>query len=451
MPDGVRRDDAPPQLPYQPFRPDWRRFLHTLARLPEVTQLWLRQIYDRQNSAPHAPRSTPDNLPDNLHDRREDCRGKQGASETPFSPRQSSRPSFGVGKIVGVDRRALTPLFHPDNLHGCRGRWRTTIFGMSDAPIRWGILGTGGIATVFTEDLLLLPGHQVAAVGSRSPEKAQAFADRHGIPRAHGSYAALAADDEVDVVYVATPHSGHGEAARLCLEGGKGVLVEKPFTPTAAEAASVIALAKERGLFAMEAMWTRLNPLIVQLRQLVADRAIGEVQAVYADFSTVFDYDPTHRAWNPDLAGGALLDLGIYPLSFASMLLGPPDSVSAVAAKAPTGVDANTGILLGYPGGAVATLHCGFLAESPHTATVVGTTGRIEVDAPFYRPTSMTVHSDGESPVTITRDLPGHGYTFQAEEVARCLREGRTESPVMPLAETLEILTTMDQLIELIQ
>jgi predicted dehydrogenase len=283
---------------------------------------------------------------------------------------------------------------------------------MSDAPIRWGILGTGGIARTFTEDLLLLPDHQVVAVGSRAEETAQVFAARYRIPRAHGSYAALAADDEVDVVYVATPHNGHAEAATLCLMGGRAILVEKPFTTSAAEAEPVIALARERGLFAMEAMWTRLNPLVVEVRRLVAERAIGEVQAVYADFSTAFDYDPDHRVWNPDLAGGALLDLGIYPLSFASMLLGEPDRAGAVAAKAPTGVDANTGILLGYPGGAVALLHCGLLAESPQTATVVGTTGRIEVGSPFYRPTHLTVHRDGRPAEEITADLPGHGYTF---------------------------------------
>ncbi|GAB3968183.1 Gfo/Idh/MocA family oxidoreductase [Actinoallomurus acanthiterrae] len=311
--------------------------------------------------------------------------------------------------------------------------------------IRWGILGTGGIARTFTEDLLL-HGHKVAAVGSRAPHTAEAFADRYGIANAYGSYAEFAADDEVDVVYVATPHSGHYDAARLCLEAGRGVLVEKPFTTNAADAEALVALARDRGLFAMEAMWTRFNPIVTRLRELVADGAIGEVKAVYADFSFAAEYDPEHRLWAPELAGGALLDLGIYPVSFAWMLLGEPDSVQAVTTSAPTGVDANTGILLGYTSGAVALLHCGLLADSPQTATVVGTTGRVEIAAPFWVTSAMTLHRPGAEPETFTVDLPGHGYVYQAEEVARCLEAGLTESPVMPLDETVAIVRTLDQI-----
>jgi predicted dehydrogenase len=311
--------------------------------------------------------------------------------------------------------------------------------------IRWGILGTGAIARTFTEDLLLL-GHKVAAVGSRAPHTAQAFADRYGIGSAYGSYAELAADDQVDVVYVATPHSGHYEAARLCLEAGRGVLVEKPFTTGAADTEALVALARDRGLFAMEAMWTRFNPIITRLRGLVADGAIGEVKAVYADFSFAADYDPAHRLWAPELAGGALLDLGVYPLTFAWMLLGRPDDVQAFATSAPTGVDANTGILLGYSSGAVALLHCGLQSDSPQTATVVGTTGRVDVAAPAWRPSAMTLHRRGAEPETFTADLPGHGYTYQAEEVARCLADGRTESAVMPLDETVAIARVVDRI-----
>jgi predicted dehydrogenase len=310
--------------------------------------------------------------------------------------------------------------------------------------IRWGILGTGGIARTFTEDLLLL-GHKVAAVGSRAPHTAQAFADRYGIASAYGSYAELAADDQVDVVYVATPHSGHYDAARVCLEAGRGVLVEKPFTTGAADAEALVALARDRGLFAMEAMWTRFNPIVTRLRELIADGAIGDVKAVYADFSFAADYDPEHRLWAPELAGGALLDLGVYPVSFAWMVLGEPDSVQAVATSAPTGVDANTGILLGYNSGAVALLHCGLLGDSPQTATIVGTTGRVEVASPAWRPSAMTLHRRDAEPETFTADLPGHGYTYQAEEVARCLAAGCTESPVMPLDESVAIVRTLDQ------
>jgi predicted dehydrogenase len=321
---------------------------------------------------------------------------------------------------------------------------------MTDAPIRWGILGTGTIARVFTEDLLRMPGHSVVAVGSRALHTAEAFGARYGLERAHGSYEALADDHEVDVVYVATPHNGHHPAALRCLEGGRAVLVEKPFTTSAADADHLIAVAAERGLFAMEAMWTRFNPVITRLRTLVADGAIGEVTSVYADFSFAFAFDPVHRLWAPELAGGALLDVGVYPLSFASMLLGAPDTVQATAAPAPTGVDANTGILLGYASGAVALLHCGLMADSPQTATVTGTRGRIEVAAPFFRPEAMTVHRTGAEPETFTTEIDGQGYTYQAAEVARCLRAGALESPLMPLGETRDIVGTLDTIAALL-
>jgi predicted dehydrogenase len=309
--------------------------------------------------------------------------------------------------------------------------------------IRWGILGTGGIARTFTEDLLHV-GHEVVAVGSRAAHTAEAFADRYGIARAYGSYAELAADDKVDVVYVATTHNVHHSAARTCLEAGRAVLVEKPFTTTAADAQDLVALARERNLFAMEAMWTRFNPLVARVRALVADGAIGDVKAVYADFSENFPFDAAHRLWAPDLAGGALLDLGVYPVSFAWMLLGEPATVQAVTTPAPTGVDSNTGILFGYESGAVALLHCGFLAKSPQTATVTGTAGWIEVAGPFWHPSAMTLHRDGAEPETFRLDVNGHGYTYQAEEVARCLDAGLTESPVMPLDETVAILRILD-------
>ncbi|MCO5972490.1 Gfo/Idh/MocA family protein [Actinoallomurus soli] len=307
--------------------------------------------------------------------------------------------------------------------------------------ITWGILGTGRVAGIFTEDLLLA-GHRVAAVGSRAPGTAAAFAARYGIGRAYGSYAELAADDRLDIVYVATPHSSHHPLARQCLEAGRAVLVEKPFTTSPADARDLVALARRRGLFLMEAMWTRFNPVIVKLRSLVSEGRIGEIKAVYADFSVAHDFDPAHRLWAPALGGGALLDLGVYALSFASMLLGRPDSAEAMIAPAPTGVDANTGILLGYSSGAVALLHCGLLAESPQTATVVGTTGWIEVGTPFFRPTRLVLHRHGAAAETYSADIRGHGYVHQAEEVARCLRAGLIESPMMPLDDSLSVLDT---------
>ena len=316
---------------------------------------------------------------------------------------------------------------------------------MTDGPIRWGILGTGAIAEVFTADLLRLDGHEVAAVGSRTPETATAFAQRHGIGRAHGSYAELAADRDVDVVYIATPHSAHADAAQLCLEAGRAVLVEKPLTVSADEARRLAEVARARGLFMMEGMWTRFSPLVRRMNGLVADGAIGEVSAIYADFSIAPPYDPAHRMWAPELAGGALLDLGCYVLSITWPLLGPPSTVQTVSAPAPTGVDANTGMLLGYESGAVALLHCGLMGFSPHTAAVVGTKGRIELASPFYKPSAMTLTREGRDPETFTVELEGNGFTYQAEEVARCLRQGLTESPRLPLAESVAVLEVIDK------
>jgi predicted dehydrogenase len=312
------------------------------------------------------------------------------------------------------------------------------------APVRWGILGAGNIARKFTEDLLLLDDHVVAAVGSRAFDRAEDFAADYEIGRPYGSYEDLAADDSLDVVYVATPHSGHLGAARLCLLAGRPVLVEKPFTVTAAEAAELIALAADRGLFAMEAMWTRCFPLIREVVDLVRGGAIGRVTAVQADFAGGPAYEPESRLWNPDLGGGALLDLGVYPISFGSMLLGQPDQVRALTTLAPTGVDANTAIIARYPGGAVGLYHCGLWAPSPRTATITGSHGQITVGPPFYRPERFTVQRDDAEPVTHALARYGHGYTYEAAEVGRCLRAGLTESPLMPLAETLSVMGTLD-------
>lgn len=318
---------------------------------------------------------------------------------------------------------------------------------MTESPLRWGVLGTGWIAQRFTEDLLLLPGHAVSAVGSRSRNTAETFAGRYGIERALGSYEQLVADDEVDVVYVATPHTSHLAHATLGLEQGRPVLVEKPFTTNTADSRRLVALARDRGLFAMEAMWTRFNPLVGRLRRLVAEGAIGDVTAVCADFGFISPYDPAHRHWSPELGGGAMLDLGIYPLSFAWMLLGAPQSIQATAATAPTGVDANTGVLLGYASGAVALLHCNLVSDSPWTAVVTGTEGRIELPHPFFSPHTLVLHRRGKPSETFRIEVLGNGYAYQAQEVARCLGAGDRESPVMPLDETLGIQGALDAIL----
>lgn len=319
------------------------------------------------------------------------------------------------------------------------------------APIRWGVLATGGIAASFTEDLLRMPDARVTAVGSRSPEAAERFAERYGVPNAHASWGALAADPEVDVVYVATPHSAHHEASAICIEAGKGVLCEKAFTVNLAQARDLVERAAARRVFLMEAMWTYVNPVVLHALDLIRDGAIGEIRAVQADFGIVAPPDVTHRLRAPELAGGALLDLGVYPVSFAHLLLGEPSSIAARATTSPQGVDENTGVLLGYDSGAVALLSCSIVAETPHTATVSGTRGRIEIPPGFFHPSGFTLFRQGREPEQVRLPAPsGHGYEYEAAEVMRCLRAGLTESPFVPLAGSLSVMATLDAIREVI-
>ncbi|MEU4771399.1 Gfo/Idh/MocA family oxidoreductase [Micromonospora sp. NPDC023644] len=309
---------------------------------------------------------------------------------------------------------------------------------------RWGILATGNIAARFAEDLRLVPGAELAAVGSRTAESAERFAARHGVPRAYASWAELAADDELDVVYVATPHAAHHEAALACLAAGRAVLLEKPFTLDLATSVELVETARAAGVFLMEAMWMRTNPLVRRLCELVADGAIGTVTGVRADFGVAGPFPPEHRMRARTLGGGALLDLGVYPVSLAHLLLGVPDHVRAWARLSPEGVDENTGIVLGYDSGAVATLSCGMVGAPPLVASVTGTTGRIDLPEPFFRPGSLTLRRAGAEPETITDELVGGGYQYEAVEVQRCLAEGLMESPLVPHAATLEVMALLD-------
>ncbi|MEU5259991.1 Gfo/Idh/MocA family oxidoreductase [Amycolatopsis sp. NPDC021455] len=313
---------------------------------------------------------------------------------------------------------------------------------MTDKPLRWGIMGTGLIAGAFAEDLKLTDSGVVAAVGSRAAESAARFADRHRVPARHSSYEALANDPDVDVVYVATPHPLHHGNARLALEAGKPVLVEKPFTMNADEARDLVDLARGKHLFLMEAMWTRFLPHVRHVRELLP--SLGRIVTVAADHGQWFAEDPAFRLFAPELGGGALLDLGIYPVSFASMVLGAPDRVAALATPAFTGVDAQMSMLFGYPSGAQAVLTCTLSAVSPTTASIVGTDARIEIDGPFYAPASFTFVPRGGEPSRHEYRDEGRGLRHQADDVALRLAAGETESPLMPLDETVSIMTTMD-------
>jgi predicted dehydrogenase len=315
---------------------------------------------------------------------------------------------------------------------------------VTDSPVRWGILGTGGIARSFVTDLRLTGSGAAVAVGSRSLESAGRFADEFGIARRHGGYEELVADPDVDVIYVATPHPMHRDNAILALLAGKHVLVEKPFTMNAAEAREVARVARERGLFAMEAMWTRFLPHTAVIRDWLARGLLGDIVTVTADHGQWFAEDAGFRLFAPELGGGALLDLGVYPVSFASMILGAPRRIVSMSDPAFTGVDAQTSMLLGYDSGAQAVLTCTLRAKSPTRAAIVGTGARIEVEGDFYAPAAVTLIPRKGDPVRVEPAHEGRGLRHQADEVARRLSAGDLESPLMPLDETISIMETMD-------
>ncbi|MEU6259837.1 Gfo/Idh/MocA family oxidoreductase [Streptomyces sp. NPDC047043] len=322
---------------------------------------------------------------------------------------------------------------------------------MAAESVRWGILATGGIAAAFTADLVDLPDAEVVAVASRSEASAKAFAERFGIERAYGEWGALAEDADVDVVYVATPHSAHRAAAGLCLEAGRNVLCEKAFTLNAREAAELIALARGRGSFLMEAMWMYCNPLVRRLKELVDGGAIGEVRHVQADFGLAGPFPPAHRLRDPAQGGGALLDLGVYPVSFAHLLLGEPSDIVARAALSDEGVDLQTGALLSWESGALASVHCSIVGGTATAASVTGSQGRIDIPYGFFFPDRFVLHRDGRDPQEFAADPadgPRNSLRHEAREVMRALRAGESESPLVPLEGTLAVMRTLDAIRE---
>lgn len=312
--------------------------------------------------------------------------------------------------------------------------------------IRWGILGTGRIAATFAEGLQALPDAELAAVGSRSAEAATSFGSRFGATRHHPSYAALATDPAVDIVYIATPHPLHHANTRLCLEAGKAVLCEKPFALNAAQASDLVQLSRERHLFLMEAMWTRFLPALTELRRLINEGAIGEPRFLTADFGFHKEFDPQHRLFDLSLGGGALLDIGVYLLSLSSLLFGPPAQLRSLAHLGPTGVDEQIALLVGYDGGRFAQLTASITTATPQEATIIGSAGSIRLPSPWWRATSLTLSAGELPPQTLELPYLGNGYSHEAAEAMRCLREGALDSPLMPLDETIAVLDTMDRL-----
>lgn len=324
---------------------------------------------------------------------------------------------------------------------------------LDDGPIRWGILSTGHIASVLTRDLALLPEEAVVtAVGSRTLKRAEEFADEHGIPRAYGSYAELANDPDVDVIYVASTHNDHLASARQCLEAGKAVLVEKPLTVSAAESEELVDLAGERGLFLMEALWSRTNPLVRQAAEIVRSGELGAIRHVSASFGFAFRGPDSHRLLDPDQAGGAVLDLGVYPVHGVNLFLGEPDQLYGFGVLASTGVESHAAALLTFDATefrppATASITCSMEADLPQRLDVLCSDGSVQFGN-FLLPDELTVvrgTGEDKQQETLVTQWPGGGYTFEIQEVNRCLRSGELESPLVPWKDTLAVARTLDR------
>ena len=310
--------------------------------------------------------------------------------------------------------------------------------------LRWGFLSAGGIANAVADDFRIA-GITIQAVGARDLARADEFADKFAIPNRHQGYEALVNDPEVDAIYVSTPHPWHHEHALLALNAGKHVLLEKPFTINAREAQEIKELAASKKLFALEAMWTRFLPSMDAIFEVIGSGVLGEIRLVTADHSQYLPH--VERLWDPALGGGALLDLGIYPVSFALRVLGLPRRSTARATLTGQQVDETTSIIFEYESGAQAALTTCMSAAGPVTATVIGTYGRIEIDSPFYNQTSFTVYNQGGEVIQrYDEKIEGIGRQYQGLHLEKCVAEGLLESPTMSLTETVEIMQVMDAL-----
>jgi predicted dehydrogenase len=316
---------------------------------------------------------------------------------------------------------------------------------MADKSVRWGIVGPGRIAENVMADFAHVPDAKVVAVASRSAERAAAFASKHRIERAHGSYREIIADPDVDVLYIATPHPQHLAIGVAAARAGKALLVEKAFTATFAGAQTLVEEVRANHVFAMEAMWTRFQPAIVNARELLNDGAIGEVRSVQVDLGVVRAFDPEDRVFAFELGGGALLDLGVYLVNFTQMVLGNPTSVSVHGSLEPSGVDAEASILLGFPDGRSATLMCSLHSPMPGHARVFGNTGWLDVPPRFHHPRSIVLHRHDAEPERFERPPIGAGYAHELIEVTESIAAGRTESAIMPLNDTLAVQRVLDE------
>lgn len=314
--------------------------------------------------------------------------------------------------------------------------------------VRWGILGTGVIAQKMAEALSLVPEARLLAVASRSEDKAQSFAEKNAIPHAFGSYQRLANDEDIDVVYIATPHSDHCQSTLMCLNAGRAVLCEKPFAINARETASMINTARNKGAFLMEALWTRFIPAVVEAKRLIDAGAIGTPTGFHCDFGFPSAVGDEHRLVNPVLGGGALLDLGIYPVSMASYFLGPIVNTLAMAQLSNSGVDMETLASLRHRDGGLSNTMCTLRASGSFTATINGSKARLRLENPCHHSQRLTLSTFGQPDEIIDMPYAGNGYQFEALHVNEAILAGKTESDVVPLDDTLHLMQVLDQIRE---
>jgi predicted dehydrogenase len=308
----------------------------------------------------------------------------------------------------------------------------------------WGIIGAGNVADSFAKDLKLLPQARLKAVSSRSADRASAFAKKYKIPEWHDSWDAIAADPEVDIVYVATHHPFHFENTRSCLEAGKAVLCEKPFTMNRRQQDMLVRIARENKVFLMEAIWSRFLPSTRKVLEVARSGELGRLTNVYADFGFRLEFDPEHRLFDPAKGGGALLDIGIYPVFISQLMAGPPENIQATARFAPSGVDHSCSMIFKHGNEAVSSLNCTLLSGAPTEANLLFEHGWIRMESWWLTPGPITIHRKGRKPKRIKFRKPGKGYQYEAAEVMQCLDHGLTESPSLPLDFSLDLMGTLD-------
>ncbi|MFT4033656.1 MAG: Gfo/Idh/MocA family oxidoreductase [Siphonobacter sp.] len=311
--------------------------------------------------------------------------------------------------------------------------------------MNWGILAPGHIARKFAEDLQYVPEAKLAAVGSRSMDRAIAFAEEFGVEKAYGSYEELVQDPNVGVIYIASPHSEHYEHTMLCLNAGKPVLCEKAFAFNTRQVKKMTAAAREKGLFLMEAIWTRFHPAIQQTLDIIQSGQIGKIVHIQADFGFKAEYDTTTRLFNRDLAGGSLYDIGLYPLFISKLLLGIPSEIRAVGTLTETGVDMNCTMALNYGDGATASLFSTFAAQTDTTCTIYGTSGQLFIQSRFHETTGLTLYPGDGMPESISTERKGWGYSYEAEHVQECIRQGLIESPLLPHSFSIELMESLEE------